>query len=785
MNLKKIYPYLSEQTCNDLEYNFSVIAGVLDLIFERTNEEKLTTEQYAELTTLISGMIKKGEVTVSDIDKNKGLLDATFFNSEFLNQLKSGSLNVTNVLDKSITTSKIADGAITPELMSKPQYVPGKNLFDKSVAAADKIIDYKGELASAAGVTSSDFIKVKPSTSYVASQRRVVAFYDTNKKFISNITDTTFSELSNVPFITPENAQYVKVSMRTSHVDVAQVEEGKEATTYEAYGVTKLSEHRFPPVDKSVTVKSLAQETLDLIKAQKQSDELITTERIAKGAITPELMSKGEMKVGKNLFDKSKVTTDTIIDYKGDAVTAAGVSSSDFIEVKPSTTYTTTYRRVIAFYDINKKFISYIVDKTALEINKPFTTPENAAYVRLTMRNAQVDTEQLELGDVATPYESYRMVKVGGHHFPPSPQSVTLESLAQEVKDLIEKGAKEENQFDIKFRDDLEGLLFARGNEMYFADGTKLMKSTNNGTTKQMIKDFTPLKPIMVWKSPVDITKKYTLVFVGADNKADTLKNLYRSEDDITFESVLEGVKTPYTAWSSICAAQGTSNIVFADYVGTGNSSIYSSLDDGKNWQKTFTTDVVRHFHNVAYNKTETRFYVSSGDSNPNVKWYKSTTALPSQQSHWSDISLSQMTQLHRTTHMEFIDSKYILYASDATPPYYSGVYKINSTDLNDIQKIMPLNNESTTFYRAGEVVLIGTYASTEQSIKEGSLYASTDGGETFKKVFNYPLVEGQPVGGVYHVMGTDTEGTVYMRFWGAKDKPSNCIFEVKRKINV
>ena len=139
---------------------------------------------------------------------------------------------------------------------------------------------------------------------------------------------------------------------------------------------------------------------------------------------------------GKNLFDESKVTVDTVIDSKGDAVSITNYSTSDFIEVKPSTTYVTTYRRVIAFYDVNKKFISYIIDKSSVEINQPFTTPENTAFVRITTKNNQVDTEQLELGTEATPYESYRMVKVGGHHFPPSPQSVTLESLAQEVKDV-------------------------------------------------------------------------------------------------------------------------------------------------------------------------------------------------------------------------------------------------------------------------------------------------------------------------------------------------------------
>lgn len=87
MNLKKIYPYLSEQTCNDLDHNFSVIAGVLDLIFERTNEEKLTTEQFAELTTLINGLLKKGEVSVSDIKPELGKMGLEYLSSELVQRL--------------------------------------------------------------------------------------------------------------------------------------------------------------------------------------------------------------------------------------------------------------------------------------------------------------------------------------------------------------------------------------------------------------------------------------------------------------------------------------------------------------------------------------------------------------------------------------------------------------------------------------------------------------------------------------------------------------------------
>ena len=465
----------------------------------------------------------------------------------------------------------------------------------------------------------------------------------------------------------------------------------------------------------------------------------------------------------------------------------AGFVTSGFIPSKPNTTYTATYRRVIAFYDENKVFISHIADQPFEKNGVPYTTPENTAFQRVTVRDTQIEEMQLEEGNAETAYEPYTKEEVYEHKFPPLDNSVGLSALKTEVLDRINEGGSGDNvatpQLNYTWRDDLEGLLFSRGDEMYFVqDYTKLMKSTDGGATKTLLQDFAPNRPVMVWKHTTDITKDYTLVFVGPDNKATSTKDLYRSDDnDATFTNVLSGIIAPYSAWSSISGAQGTNIVAFADYVSTGDSHIYSSEDDGQTWRTTLTTSAVRHFHNVSYNKSENAFYASGGDSDPQVKWYKSTTYNPSTDSHWMDISLAEMTQEYRTAHFEFINPDYVLYGSDSLPPYYSGIFKVNVNDLTDIEKIMPLNNESTTFYRAGELIIIGTYASTYQTIKEGSLYISVDGGKTFTKDFTHPVTEGQDIGGAYHIMGDDGAGNVFVRFWGAEGKTSFAILEVSR----
>ncbi|PKE25167.1 hypothetical protein CW689_01495 [Macrococcoides caseolyticum] len=101
-----------EVTVNDLDVREKKITKEYisdDLINSIQSSEALSKENQSKFTSYV----KKGEVTVGDIDKNKGLLDASFFSSTFLSQLKGGTINATNLLDGSVTNLKLADKAIT------------------------------------------------------------------------------------------------------------------------------------------------------------------------------------------------------------------------------------------------------------------------------------------------------------------------------------------------------------------------------------------------------------------------------------------------------------------------------------------------------------------------------------------------------------------------------------------------------------------------------------------------------------------------------------------------
>lgn len=115
---------------------------------------------------------------------------------------------------------------------------------------------------------------------------------------------------------------------------------------------------------------------------------------------------------GKNLFDKSAVTSSRYINSSGGLSPWNMASASDYTPVEPNTIYTLSFASMcgnqgLAFYtDANvESFISYTsVSSTTL---LTFTTPENAAYLRFSCYITVLDSAQLEAGSSATAYESY------------------------------------------------------------------------------------------------------------------------------------------------------------------------------------------------------------------------------------------------------------------------------------------------------------------------------------------------------------------------------------------
>lgn len=256
------------------------------------------------------------------------------------------------------------------------------NLFNKSTITIDKYVSPdNGNLGTLSGFFVSDFIPVDPSTQYIINVARHYAIYDQNKTYISGATPA--SPYTNVAFTTPANAAYIRFSSNysVSAVDSARVNKGNTVLPYDEY---YLSADEIKPKLKSKQVKN---EHID--------DNTIAKEKLS--FIVPEAVP------GKNKFNVATITAGKYVNWlSGSIDTNASYDASDYIAVKASTTYTRKVNSHIAFYDANKVYIS------GLQVSGlTFTTPANAAYIRVSVPTGTGATEQIEEGSVSTTLESF------------------------------------------------------------------------------------------------------------------------------------------------------------------------------------------------------------------------------------------------------------------------------------------------------------------------------------------------------------------------------------------
>lgn len=159
----------------------------------------------------------KGEIAVTDIDKNKGLLDETYLSDDLKQQMAGDTPIHETPEDWSVTLKKTA--------FSKPR----KNLFDSNAVSKGYVLTDTGALYPQSNQDTSEYITVRPNNYYSFSNVQRVVFYDANKNFI-DFHQPTPSEPS---LLSPENAVYMRVSSANSNLNTLQVESGEISTPYE------------------------------------------------------------------------------------------------------------------------------------------------------------------------------------------------------------------------------------------------------------------------------------------------------------------------------------------------------------------------------------------------------------------------------------------------------------------------------------------------------------------------------------------------------------------------
>ena len=108
--------------------------------------------------------------------------------------------------------------------------------------------------------------------------------------------------------------------------------------------------------------------------------------------------------VGKNLFDKSKITTGKLVDRdNGSLVTNNDYGATDYIPIGENVTIALTNFNVwyTACYDKSKNYIGH------MDNSQTMTTLANTAYVRASLLLTNLDTAQIEKNSQASEYQAY------------------------------------------------------------------------------------------------------------------------------------------------------------------------------------------------------------------------------------------------------------------------------------------------------------------------------------------------------------------------------------------
>ena len=87
MKLQRTGSLWNRDNRNGINSNWERLESLFDVINKMLVEGQMSAEQYSQVIRTLNGLIRKGEVSVSDIDKNKGKLDQTYLSEELLQQM--------------------------------------------------------------------------------------------------------------------------------------------------------------------------------------------------------------------------------------------------------------------------------------------------------------------------------------------------------------------------------------------------------------------------------------------------------------------------------------------------------------------------------------------------------------------------------------------------------------------------------------------------------------------------------------------------------------------------
>lgn len=298
--------------------------------------------------------------------------------------LKQNGININDLDEPTRQTFLEAQGIDVNYVLGEENVKPlnttffkrGSNLFNKLTKVDNHYVsESNGELMSTTGYHSSDYILIQPSADYYVNRVSHYAFYDANKNFISGFS--VGNQTNGYTFKPPINAKYIRFSYIGDYANTVMLNTGTSSKPYEEY---------VEVLDYKMTVENFDENTQKTIGNK------------------PDL----KLVYGKNLFNKSSVKLNQLLNNKGLTTLSTGWDTSDFIEVPSNTQISISNMRYLCEYDVTGNFINgAFKDGTSNQNPITFTTGKNTKYIRVTFSHSLLNSLQVEIGAEVTGYNPY------------------------------------------------------------------------------------------------------------------------------------------------------------------------------------------------------------------------------------------------------------------------------------------------------------------------------------------------------------------------------------------
>lgn len=331
--------------------------------------------QEAEAGTTIQ---VNGSVTLTDVDTTK--------NSRVLRLLGQTSQSGTPTPSSPIPVNVVSgDNEIN---------VTGRNLLE-GVEYGDIIAQTGEETTSTSVIKSKNYIPYYRNTTYYLSVNSVMPtnmginlrFYNKNKEYIGYAGLTGSGSNFNITIVTSvgdTTPMYFRFRETLSVGPITSLNDNVMITT--------VNDMNYEPFGNTYNID--LPEGMELCKIGNYQDYFAKSD-------------------GRNLFDKSKETINTIVNSAGTLSPNNDYNSSDYIVVNPSesvvlSTNTTSAILEIVEYDENKTLVNRGV-KTNSNVYT-LTTNASTHFIRISYQNTSTKT-QFEKGNTPTPWQPYGVGK--------------------------------------------------------------------------------------------------------------------------------------------------------------------------------------------------------------------------------------------------------------------------------------------------------------------------------------------------------------------------------------